>query len=125
MAKTEYEVTVKAAVMAALLAGQSISSVAQEYQIPRGTVCKWSASMRRTQADGITKKPEIGDLLTRYLEANLQALAKQMEVFSDVDWLKKQPASELAVLHGVMADKSIRLLEAHAAATAVSEAEEA
>ena len=32
--------------------------------------------------------------------------------FGDPEWLKKQSAGELAVLHGVAVDKGIRLLEA-------------
>ena len=36
---------VKAAVMQALLAGQSISSAAKEYNIPRGTVADWSSRL--------------------------------------------------------------------------------
>jgi transposase-like protein len=38
-----YDESTKAAVMGALLAGQSISSVAREYQIPKGTVSEWKA----------------------------------------------------------------------------------
>ncbi len=35
-----------------------------------------------------------------------------VEFFRDEDWLYKQDASELTVLHGVVSDKTIRLLEA-------------
>lgn len=39
-------------------------------------------------------------------------LREQVKVFRDPNWLKQQSASEAAVLHGVIADKQIRLLEA-------------
>lgn len=99
--------------MAALMAGQSITEVAKAYKIPRGTVSYWSAQADRPldQADPSTKK-EIGELILGYLKVTLQTLAVQQTVFADQDWLRKQPASELAVLHGVSADKAIRLLEA-------------
>ncbi|HOW77939.1 MAG TPA: hypothetical protein PK406_00675 [Verrucomicrobiota bacterium] len=103
---------VKAAAMAALLAGQSISQVAEEYHLPRGTVSYWSGLIDRSQPTNPSTKKEIGALILEYLRANLVTLTAQMRVFSDVAWLKKQPASELAVLHGVCADKAIRLLEA-------------
>lgn len=109
--RQEYTTEQKAAVMAALLSGQSISQVAEQYRIPRGTVSRWSASIG-IEAERTNKKAQIGELLIDYLAANLRTLRAQMEVFSDAEWLKKQGASELAVLHGVMADKSIRLLEA-------------
>jgi hypothetical protein len=107
----QYSDETKAAVMAALLAGQSISYVAKEYDIPAGTVKSWRA--RSMVAPVATeKKAEIGDLVLRYLHANLTALEAQAIVFSDPDWLEKQEADQAAVLHGVMTDKAIRLLEA-------------
>lgn len=105
----------KAAAMAALLQGQSINEVARDYKLPRGTVSKWAAAVRKdggASIAGSTKKEEIGDLLTAYLAANLAALASQARAFSDADWLARQNAADLAVLHGVMTDKAVRLIEA-------------
>lgn len=114
MARREYSDETKAAVMAALLAGQSVSQVANEYSIPRGTIANWSAKLHESELANVpnTKKEEIGDLLIRYLRANLATLEKQVNVFSDADWLKKQNAADAAVLHGVLTDKAVRLLEA-------------
>jgi transposase-like protein len=106
----------KSSVMAALLTGQSVSKVASDYNIPAGTVKSWkSRQMNGCNPIGevaTEKKLEIGDLLIDYLRTNLTTLKKQSEVFQDEKWLKEQSASELAVLHGVIADKTIRLLEA-------------
>lgn len=99
----------KAAVIASLLAGQSINQAAKEYHVPRSTVSRWKKE--GGPQNGIQKK-EIGALLLDYLRANLQALCAQAELFQDRAWLLKQPASEAAILHGVMTDKAIRLLEA-------------
>lgn len=107
-----YSDETKAAVMAALLAGQSINSVAREYKIPKGTVSDWNRKAHERVGPEPTQKREIGALLLEYLQTNLATLRKQSEVFSDEKWLKRQSASELAVLHGVLADKTIRLLEA-------------
>lgn len=105
---------VKAAVMAALLAGQSISEASQEFNIPEGTIKSWKNRCKPTEnvATDATAKKEIGELLLGYLQANLEALQAQVKVFSDPDWLRKQDASSAAVLHGVMTDKAIKLLEA-------------
>lgn len=103
----------KAAVIAALLEGQSMRSVARNYDIPLGTVKGWKSQHKNSKV--ITpKKERIGELLLEYLEANLTALRKQAEVFTDPAWLAKQTASDAAVLHGVMTDKAVRLLEAMA-----------
>jgi len=103
----------KAAVLAALLTGQSVSAVAREYHIDRATVIAW----RNAAGVGSTpvqheKQAEIGDLLADYLRESLITLAVQARAFRDEAWLKRQPASDLAVLHGVGMDKAIRLLEA-------------
>ena len=113
MACNKYTEETKAQVMAALLTGQSVSEVAKTYDIPRGTVANWSADRDKTldQTQPNTKK-EIGELLVEYLKASILALKAQAEVFGDKQWLTKQPASELGVLHGIAADKAVRLLEA-------------
>jgi transposase-like protein len=103
----------RAAVLSALLAGQSISSVAREYRIDRASVIAW----RNAAGIGSTpvqpqKRVEIGDLLSDYLREVLGTLAVQARTFRDEAWLRKQDASEAAVLHGVLTDKAIRLLEA-------------
>ncbi len=40
MSRRNYSIGLKAAAMAALLEGQSVSAVAKEYDIPKGTVSK-------------------------------------------------------------------------------------
>lgn len=114
----KYSDELKAAVMAALLTGQSVSSVAREYNLPKGTVSSWKDRSHEvatvaTQPDLKNQdlKRDIGSLLLEYLIAALGTLKAQVEVFGDREWLKKQPASEVAVLHGVIADKTVRLLE--------------
>lgn len=108
--RTTYSEETKAAVMAALMAGQSVSEVARDYEIPKGTVSSWKKRLKI--ADNATQKKEIGELLIDYLKTNLTTLKIQSEMFANVTWLKKQPAGELAVLHGVITDKTVRLLEA-------------
>lgn len=115
MAKTKYDATTKAAVLAALLAGQGLEAVAEEYKVPVGTVKAWRHRMRGAASEtkaATENAEEIGDLLVRYLRTNLETLQQQQVFFRDVEWLKKQNAADLAVLHGVTTDKAIRLLEA-------------
>jgi len=111
----EHSPETKAAAMAALLQGQSVSSVARDYDLPKGTVSGWRRQAREQAGVypvATQKTAEIGELLTDYLRANLRALQAQAEVFARPDWLEKQTASDAAVLHGVMTDKAVRLLEA-------------
>ena len=110
---TKYTDETKAAVMAALLQGQSVSSIARDYDIPKGTVSSWKTrGVGGISAENATQKKEIGELLVEYLRTNLEALIAQAQHFKDKDWLTKQSAESAAVLHGVMTDKAIRLIEA-------------
>lgn len=113
-AGSKYPDETRAAVMAALLAGQSIPAVAAQHHIPPGTIKHWSAQLHQEPVQPVEpeKRSQIGDLLLRFLTCELEALIAQAKVFADAEWLKKQPASEIAILHGVGADKAFRLLEA-------------
>ena len=110
----KYSNETKAAVMAALVAGQSINQAAKEYKIPKSTISRWKNS--DVPLDG-TQKKDVGVLLLEYLQTNLEALKAQAEHFKDKEWLKRQNAADVAVLHGVMTDKAVRLLEAFSAST--------
>jgi transposase-like protein len=112
---SKYSDETKAAVMAALLTGQSVSAVAKEYKIPHGTVRSWKS--RQLNGESVAtvatvKKVEIGDLLIEYLRENLATLRAQVIAFRNEDWLSRQDASDVAVLHGVLTDKAVRLIEA-------------
>jgi len=110
--RQEYDEATKASVMAALLAGQSINHVAKEYKIPRGTVASWSRNLQRNHTVSTEKRERIGELIIDNVEAELETLIAMQNVFTDEKWLRRQRASELAVLYGVIKDKNMRVLEA-------------
>lgn len=105
----------RAAVMAALLAGQSTDAVARAYRIPLGTVKGWAAEVRRAAGVDVVgdRRERIGDLILSNLETLLVAVEEIVKsVSADKEWLRQQSASELAVLVGVLSDKAFRILEA-------------
>lgn len=111
------------------MTGQSVDAVAEQYKLPRGTVLDWkrqaklATDMVRTEKSGET---DILALIDTYLARNLETVALQAEQFRDRDWLLKYAPSEAAVLHGVLVDKAVRILQAAEAANgAEPEAEEA
>lgn len=105
---------VQAQVMAALLAGQGVNEVATQYNLDPSVVSRWKSKIPddKLQLVAIKKSEEIEVLLYNYLTQTLITLDEQAKVVSEREYIIKQPAGELAVLHGVMADKAIRLLEA-------------
>src|SRR5690625_7444120 len=113
----EYSPDLKAKVVAALLEGQSVTSVAKEYKIPKGTVSGWKGLVAEPSLEsagstesGTQKSNKIGDLVTEELEANLYALRVQTRVVSDPEWSRTQDASSLPVRHGVVTDNVVRLI---------------
>jgi len=115
MARRSYSTETKAAVIAALLEGQSISKVAKDYDIPPGTVNSWHTRHNKednlTNASNASQKKEIATLVMDLLEAQLEAGRRIVEAI-DTEYIKEQDASAIAVLFGVINDKSFRMLEA-------------
>lgn len=105
---------VKAAVTAALLAGQGVNEVAAAYNLDTGLVSRWRKAIPEDKLQQVAAKKadDFDDLISRFLQQTLITLSVQAEFFRDTTWLKGQDASSLAVLHGVQTDKAVRLLEA-------------
>ncbi len=110
---------VKAAALADLLLMQP-AAVAAKYGVKPGTIKGWKSQEKAAlqvaepnDAAVITlKKQRIAALMLEYLEANLNAQIAQAYVATDPTYINRQPAESLAILHGVLSDKSIRLIEA-------------
>lgn len=109
---SKYDETTRAAVMAALLEGQSVSSVAREYQIPKGTVSNWRRSVERGVRSDCTQKGDMGDLLLELLRSNVESLIAISRATQDPEWIKKQDAAELGTFFGIKHDKAVRMVEA-------------
>lgn len=117
MARREYPEELKAVALAALLNGQSVNVVAEKYNIPSGTIKSWATRERnalRGNDSVVTEDQQerIGHLIIDNVEAMLQTTKEMLDVVRDKTWLEKQTASEVAVLFGVISDKTFRLLEA-------------
>lgn len=124
---------VKAQAIAALLTGETAAAVAARLGLPAGTVRKWKAEEIRTGAviavppeiaeerardrarkaeQAEQRREELGELVTEYIRESLRTLRTQAEFFASRDWLAKQNAADAAVLHGVLNDKTVRILAA-------------
>lgn len=96
--------------MAALLAGQAVQEASRQFQIDERVIRRW----RSAQLSEVVrqKKERISLRLLDYLDETFLTLCEQHKTFRDAKYLKNQTAAELATLHGVIADKGFRLLEA-------------
>lgn len=109
-----YPPEVKAAALADLAAGSSVSGTARKHGIKRQTLTMWrdQSDIARPSPARQEKKAALGEQLYGYLQDALTALRAQQRLFADPTWLARQPAGDLAILHGVITDKAIRLLGA-------------
>ncbi len=103
----------RAAVMSALLAGQSINEIARQYRLSNATVIAWrdAAGVKSTPVEP-QKREEIGGLVADVLRELLTTVQVQARAYRNEAWLGKQDADKAAVLTGVLMDKAIRILEA-------------
>jgi hypothetical protein len=117
--------TVRAQAMTALLIGDPVLTVAAAYGLPKQTVSDWRKRLIAGEFDKVrTKKREDGSsaapgfdaLLFDYLEATLGSMTVQVQEFGNLDWLKEQNARELALLHGILFDRTFRMLEIYQSA---------
>jgi len=103
----------KAAVLAALLAGQSVSQVARDYHVSRAAVSDWRDKSGIHPAPvAQEKRDEIGELVANALRSFLLTVSVLAENTHDKAWFREQSAADIAVLVGVLTDKSVRILEA-------------
>lgn len=108
-----YPVEIRWAAIAAILAGETQERIAQLFDIDQSTVSRWKKNIREELANMATEQREqieINIFIT--IVKTQHAIQAQLNVFSDPQWLKRQSAAELGILHGILHDKSIRLLEA-------------
>jgi hypothetical protein len=104
----------RARATAALLAGQTGTEAAAAAQVSTATVSriKRDLSPETLQAIESKKDADFNELLATYLEEILETLTCQIRFARDPQWLREQTAAQLALLHGICADKAFRLLEA-------------
>ena len=99
--------------MSALLAGAGVDEVAAQYKLPPQTVWEW-----RRHATSVSevvqseKTADLGVLIADHLTESLTTLTALSRFYRDVEWLRLQSAADLAVLFGVISDKTVRILSA-------------
>jgi transposase-like protein len=108
----------RAAVIAALLEGQGVTQIAEAFALPKATVSRIKNELAPEQLEqvGTEKRERIEDLVETHLRESLNACAAIARHAANPRWLSRQNAADVAVLYGVLTDKSIRILEAAQAA---------
>jgi len=103
----------RAQVVAAVLAGASISALARQYGISKGTIGTWleSDEIRTVRTAERAHDPDsIYEWILDLVAAHVTTIQAQLQAASRPAWLEKQSAAELAQLVAVERDTALRLL---------------
>lgn len=84
--------------------------MARQFKITPTTIRVWRAESAEYSAVTAEEKVAIGELIGRYLRAGLSLLEAQAVYANDQTYTRSQDADKLAILHGVVADKLVRIL---------------
>ncbi|HEY7061746.1 MAG TPA: hypothetical protein VII06_09715 [Chloroflexota bacterium] len=109
---TVYSQETKAAVLAAVLSGTPVLQAARQYGVTRAAARNWLRDLNPPEVVTPERSRDLGELLARYLTTSLRTLEAQARAVADPEYVKGQSAENLAILHGVLADKLIRILSA-------------
>ena len=116
----------KAQCIALLLQGQVPSAIEKTTGVSKWTIYKWKREGDVSQAlkdMEEERRAEIEGLMFEYVTTGLRSLRKQAEVMGEDDWIRKQNAEGLAIVHGVAFDKVVRVLEAANTAAQIEDAD--
>lgn len=108
-----WPVEVKARVLAAVAAGESINKASEQAGVPRTTVIDWVHQTRPVRIDmSDSKKAEFEELFAKAVTSGLCAFVAGASQILDAEWRSKQNAADLAILVGVVFDKASRVAAA-------------
>lgn len=105
---------VRAQVIAALLAGQGVTEVATQYNLAKSVVSRLKASLSDGEMEqvGTQKRLSLATLIENLLRMSLETATRLAHNSQDEQWFYKQNAADVAILFGVITDKSIKIVEA-------------
>ena len=112
----------RGAVIAAILAGSTLTAAAAAAGVPERTARGWMARWRRDHGgDAVSAKdaaktiaahtPDaLGAAIEGYVLEGLAALRAQVKIAADPVYLASLSGRDLGVMHGIMADKLVTVL---------------
>jgi transposase-like protein len=103
----------RAAVVAAVLAGSSVATVARQYGLDRALVSRWTTTGRHdatVATDQRARDVDLGELILGLIGEHITTLHAQLQATARPEWLAQQSAGDIAELVATERDTLIRLL---------------
>lgn len=102
----------KAQIIAEWTLGVPAHALAKKHGIPRSTVRAWTGGLTIAPVVASEKREDLGALVYEYLATGLRALIAQARETAQAEYIQKQSADQLYLLHGTLADKLIAIFGA-------------
>jgi hypothetical protein len=108
-----YPIRLKAQAIAALIAGESPTNVADRLKLPRTSVRNWKLALGPEKLAEVSRNTagRLDDLLCDYLKENLRSLSAQAVAVRDPEYIEKQSASGIAALYETMSEHALLMIE--------------
>jgi hypothetical protein len=103
----------RAAVIAAVLAGASLAQAAAQFSVDKSLVSRWvqAAGLQPVATAQRARDPEtIAELILDLIATHVTTISAQLQASARPEWLEKQSAADLAQLVAVERDTTLRLL---------------
>jgi len=103
----------RAAAIAAVLAGASLAQAAAQFGVDKSLVSRWvqAAGLQPAATAQRVRDPEtIAELILELIATHVTTISAQLQASARPDWLQKQSAADLAQLVAVERDTTLRLL---------------
>jgi|SRR5262252_800458 len=94
----------RAQVLAAIMAGTTISQAARDFGLDHGLVSRWVTAGVQPIAPEKRQRTDI-ELIMTYFRTALEAMIVQAQVFGDPAYCRAQDADKLGIAHGILGDK--------------------
>jgi hypothetical protein len=108
--RIRHPAAVKAAVIAAILAGAQASATAKQYGVSKATVSRWLSAASRPEKQPLLDQDRLAESIFRLIEKHIEAIEAQIAAASRPDWVHRQSGQELSALVAVERDGLLRLL---------------
>lgn len=102
--------SIRAAVLAALVLGESPGQIAEQYNLPVAQVEQWKRRFDIT--DPIQRRDQLSEQLLIFVQQKIKNLVAISVATSDEDWIHEQSASELAAYLRAEHEMLLRVFEA-------------
>lgn len=107
------EEDIKNDVIAMIVAGEKPADIVRATGVSFATVTRYKQSLPQEVWDKLSEEKylRLQDKITDHLESSLDAMSGILQQFDDESWRSTQDAQGLATAYGIIADKSVRIIE--------------